>query len=272
MALGGSENDFATLDQEEKETHGHRDMVSLWIDNISLEEGSDGLPSRSEIESPGRDDGHALMARRVTHTLSTQIHKGPARGPVPHDQPIIPTHCYRLLRDGVVVVAKGHPFACACSWNERARAGEGDYVPPLLAYTSLHAPVEHLDQRQKFLNIVMSCCAEMSYPLDRYGLMSHNPFRQGERRDFLTFTPLALEPVLTVGAVIDLMQHRNTGKSAIRHNITYICQMIDEALAPSNSIERTATERRLVLQAFTCLTIVSVSKRASTWVAWGLLD
>ncbi|KAK9779686.1 hypothetical protein SCAR479_03293 [Seiridium cardinale] len=251
MALYYRENEESFRDRDEPHDHSRQALVRLWMDKIVLDESADRDLSRNRTREPGRTAtsvGH--------HTRYPETHNGrPAQLAVRSDQPMARDFCYSILGNGVVVVAEGHPFACTCFWNKHLHVGDSAYITPFPVRAPLHTPLRHLDIRQKYLNIIMDCCAIVTYPYHQFKIMTYNPCRLAEKHDLLVFAPLALEPVLTIGATMDMMYNGET--IPLNENIASVCRMINETLGSSDGSHHTAVDQQLILHAYFCLATIS---------------
>ncbi|KAK6070141.1 hypothetical protein SCUP515_08625 [Seiridium cupressi] len=216
MALYYRENEESLRDQNDPHDHSRQALVRLWMDKIVLDESADLDSSRNRTPEPGR------TATSVGHHARYPVthNGGPAQLAVRSDQPMARDFCYRILGNGVVVVAEGHPFACTCFWNEHLHIGDSVYIPP--------------------------------FP---FKIMTYNPCRLAEEHDILAFAPLALEPILTIGATMDMMYNGET--IPLNENIASVCQMINEALGSSDGSHHTAVDQQLILHAYFCLATIS---------------
>lgn len=241
MALGYRENDLTALAQEDGHTRGRGALISSWIDNIGVESSrDDSQQNRDRAGRPAR--GLTPLTRRAVDMLPAEIQKRPTQDGISRSRSLAtPASCHRILNNGVVAVAEGHPWACACSHNEHLRVRDRTCVPHPAAYPKINeSPILYLDARQKYLDMILSCCAESSYSSDRFGITSHNPFPQAEELEFL-------------------IQNGKVESSAVKESAAHVCHMIDVALETTESLEETMLERQQTLHSLYCVLTLFVS-------------
>ncbi|ETS75228.1 hypothetical protein PFICI_13712 [Pestalotiopsis fici W106-1] len=246
----GHNHEASAENQDKSPSQGSRDLVISWLDKVYLHARnaetqsifSTAAPSVPVpmASSPGREgmfaaqrDGNTLCLPAGAHT-----HQGPAAlNPL--------AHCYRLRDDGVAIEAPGHPFTCACSDNARLHSARESESPttPVPTEACLYPPIPQSDKREIYLNLAMQHSAGIFYPLEGHRIMSHNPLKLNKYRARLLNTPLALESVLAVGA---LMHPEGSGASFAAAHAAFIDHMISDCI--SEGTFKSDLMKHLILQ------------------------
>lgn len=248
MALIHSRFDASVQQQDEPRDRDFWDPISAWIEDVILSDSADMQANTNQADKPAR--GGRPPPEHLQ--LPSETQKSSAGVLVPSEYPKMLAYCYRVLDNGAVGVAEGHPSACACSWNEQLHAKDSNYTPPLAAYAASRDPMQHMDMRQRCLSIIMASCSDIAYPFHKFGVISYNPYRQAERRDSLTHTPLILEPILAVGAAIN-------GGTVMQTIIAEALGIVNRAFNSTIKSEGSAIEKQLTLHALLCINTVPVS-------------
>jgi hypothetical protein len=144
--------------------------------------------------------------------------------------PVIPGTCYRLLRDGQVVVSGGHPSACACRWNDTLELPGPAYTPSLPTYPVLGAPAQLWDERQRYFDLVLGYGPDIFYPFEAFGIMTHNPFRLPEVVDWAVSCPLGFEPLIALGSALDLLRRGRKSSHVMTMTVANVYRIISQTV------------------------------------------
>ncbi|KAH8682288.1 hypothetical protein BX600DRAFT_430172 [Xylariales sp. PMI_506] len=229
-------------------------------------------------EQPSSDDAKPISTLDVAATNAEPINLA-ARGPAgnftnvaPQDDPVNPSRrptkpenterhlgiCYQPRGGGRSEASRRRPSNAARRWRgeDAVRQDVSCYLALPVADNFYWAPrLRGHDNRTTYLRLTLDWTPDLAYPFDTFNIMSHHPFRQIDKLDWLTSNALALESSIALGAAIGLPRCGRRASQTMAASIANTCRLINDNLGKRGRVS--AEQQQLTIHAICAMGITA---------------